>query len=268
MKTRILLALLFYANLIIAQEYNLLETDESGDPAINGIVDLKSISYAIDESVDSLWFKLEFHTSLPGDLGVVFGIDTDLVLDNGLNWESSNNMDLLPEVVFTINRNFIAPDLLYGFSNNNLEHTSTFGENDSTIIVNMELSKLDEDGRFNLVLGSSTFDCDVNNRSIFDDLPESGYLTIDILSSAIEVQPFFDLDIYPNPVENEFYLKSGNNQEIEAVDIYNSSGILITKLHNIYEKNLSINCADWEKGIYFMTIKCNSKIRLCKVVKI
>lgn len=254
MKNLFLILNLFVFSSLAAQNYTLLSTDAAGDPTLTGISDLRSISYAIDESIDSLWFKVELHSSLPGDLGIVFGVDTDLIPENGLNWNSSNNMDLLPEVVFTVNRNFIAPDLLYGFSNNNLDHSSTFGENDSTIIINMKLSNLDDDGRFNLVLGASTFDCDTNNRSVFDDLPDTGFLTIDVTTPISEIPESNPFKVYPNPVRDYIYLESVNSQRIQMIRIYNSNGQLIEDISNTEEGIQKIDCTDLTDGVYFLSI--------------
>lgn len=259
MKKTFLILMLFVSSISIAQDFTLLGVDAEGDPTVSGISDLRAISYAIDESADSLWFKIDLHTSLPGDLGIVFGIDTDLVPENGLNWNSSGNMDLLPEVVFTVNRNFIQPDLLYGFSNNNLNHTSTFGENDSTIIVNMKLSNLDADGKFNLILGASTFDSDVNNRTIYDDLPDTGFFLVDnTTTSVLEIPESSSYRIYPNPARDHLYLESIDKQSIAMVQIYSSNGQLIEEVSNNEEPIQKIDCEDLKGGIYFLSIWDNN----------
>ncbi|MFK8104789.1 MAG: T9SS type A sorting domain-containing protein [Saprospiraceae bacterium] len=268
MKNLCLLLALCFTNSLFAQSYTLLGEDAAGDPTINGIVDLRSISYAVDESADSLWFKLEFHDNLPGDIGVVFGVDTDLVLDNGLNWNSSNNTDLSPEVVFTINRNFIDPTSLYGFSNNDLNQTSIVGANDSSIIVNMQLSNLDADGRFNFVLGSSTFDCDVNNRTIFDDLPETGYFSIDLTTSVAEIEEATALKVFPNPVNDHFYLDQSKAQAGQTTRVYNANGQLVLELSKQSKTLQKIDCADWKSGIYFLSVWDGKEFKRTKLVKL
>ena len=268
MKNLCLLLALCFTNSLLAQSYTILGEDPAGDPTINGIVDLRSVAYAVDEAADSLWFKLEFHDNLPGDIGVVLGVDTDLVPDNGLNWNSSNNMDLLPEVVFTINRNFIDPTSLYGFSNNDLNHTSIVGANDSSIIVNMQLSNLDADGKFNFVLGSSTFDCDVNNRTIYDDLPATGYFSIDLTTSIAEVVAPAAMKIFPNPVKDHFYLDQSSFQAGQLTRVFNANGQMVLELSPQEDPLRKIDCADWQAGIYFLSTWDGKELKRTKLVKL
>lgn len=267
MKKIFLLLSLLTCTLLSAQDFTVLSTDAEGDPTINGIADLRSISYAIDESNDSLWFKVELHTTIPGDLGIVFGIDTDLIPENGLNWNSSNNMALLPEVVFTVNRNFIDPSTLYGFSNNDLNHVSTIGDNDSSIVINMKLSTLDSDGRFNLILGASTFDCDTNNRSIFDDLPDTGFLTIDPTTPTSEISKPVSINIYPNPVRDYIFLENINNQPFQTIRIFNNRGQLIQEVSKEEEVIQRIDCTNLINGIYYLSIFNTHEIFNTKFIK-
>ncbi|MEM1219326.1 MAG: T9SS type A sorting domain-containing protein [Bacteroidota bacterium] len=250
MKYTLLFLSLCLAPSLFAQDFILLENDPENDPTLNGVADLRSVSYAIDEAADSLWFEIALHTEIPGDLGIVFGIDTDLVPDNGLMWDFPSNMDLAPEVVFTINRNFIAPDQLYGFSNIMLEQQARFGENDSTIIVNMSLSTLDEDGRFNLVLGSSTFDCDANNRFIFDNLPETGFLTVDITSSVQEVTGSVRARAFPNPVIDILYVEKLAGKKIDSYWVFNSAGQRVACPGSVTPAFLEIHSAGLVPGLY------------------
>jgi len=250
MKYTLLFLSLCLAPSLFAQDFILLENDAENDPTMNSIADLRSVSYAIDEAADSLWFEIALHTELPGDLGIVFGIDTDLVPDNGLQWDFPGNMDLAPEVVFTINRNFIAPDQLYGFSNITLDQQARFGENDSTIIVNMALSTLDDDGRFNLTLGSSTFDCDANNRFIFDNLPETGFLTVDITSNITEASAPVSTKAFPNPVLDQLYVEKLDRKQIDTYLIFNSAGQRIACPGLVTPSYLEINSVGLVSGLY------------------
>ena len=250
MKYTLLFLSLCLAPSLFAQDFILLENDPENDPTLNGVADLRSVSYAIDEAADSLWFEIALHTELPGDLGIVFGIDTDLVPDNGLQWDFPGNMDLAPEVVFTINRNFIAPDQLYGFSNITLEQQARFGENDSTIIVNMRLSALDDDGRFNLTLGSSFFDCDANNRFIFDNLPETGFLTVDITSNVTVASVPVSTKAFPNPVLDQLYIEKPAGKTVDTYWIINSAGQRIACPGSVTPVFLEINSAGLTSGLY------------------
>ena len=72
--------------------------------------------------------------------------------------------------------------------------------------------------------------------------------------------------ILPNPATDIIDIKS-NKQSIEAVFIYNVSGRLIKEIKNLYKDDLSINIADFEKGMYFLKIKNSNGISIMKFVK-
>ncbi len=252
MKLNLLLLLLIFSSPLFSQDFNLLYDDAQGDPSVNGIADIKSVSYAIDEAADSIWFKVEFYNSIAGDLGIVYGIDTDLTPGNGLEWNSSNNSSLKPEVVFTVNRNFIAPETIYGFSNITLDYTSYEGETDSVMITNLTLSQLDEDGKFNFVLGTSGFDADVNNRTIFDDAPESTFLTVDVTTSVEDINGLMDTPkFYPNPGRNQVELTQLPNS-LQLI-CYDQWGREWQKL-SISTTTFTLDTSSWPEGMYYFKI--------------
>ena len=251
MKFFYVLSFLFITSFISAQDFQVLVSDPAGDPTINGIADIRTVSYAVEESMDSLWFKVEFYNSIGGDMGMVFGVDTNLVVDDGFEWNSNNNTSLKPDVIFTVNRNFIDPTIIYGSSSIPLNHESREGDNDSTIIVNMPLSNLDSDGIFNLLIGAGGFSVDVNNRNVYEDAPDAGFITVDI-STAIPTiySPKHSLKILSNPTQDycQLVFEASGTKRLQ---VYNANGQLFQELV-IRENSYSLDCREWSTGVYFL----------------
>ncbi len=75
----------------------------------------------------------------------------------------------------------------------------------------------------------------------------TGYLT-DIVQNKL----IHDVQVYPNPFEDRFFIKSAFT-DINEIDIFDSKGCLIKIVKN--SKNLvEINAADLNKGFYFLRI--------------
>lgn len=90
----------------------------------------------------------------------------------------------------------------------------------------------------------------------------TGGLTIgDCIVSALDDFTDFQVSLYPNPSESEFTLETINKSEIS---VYNLTGELV------YQSECTGKCAfgkEFEKGIYYISVRGKETIRNFKVVK-
>lgn len=71
-----------------------------------------------------------------------------------------------------------------------------------------------------------------------------------------------NLRIYPNPVDNFFYLST--NEKVQ-VEIFNAAGQIVLQTQS--QNNEKINVSGLPKGIYFIKINCNGKTSLHRLLK-
>ena len=89
------LMIIFSCRHAVSQNWQLLGEDETGDCADISIPDFSLAFYAVDTQQDSLWLLFVYDTSTSdthGDFGLVLGVDTNLVLDDGdYVWDGPTN---------------------------------------------------------------------------------------------------------------------------------------------------------------------------------
>ncbi|RFC55114.1 T9SS type A sorting domain-containing protein [Brumimicrobium aurantiacum] len=74
-----------------------------------------------------------------------------------------------------------------------------------------------------------------------------------------------NLTVYPNPVQNELNI-SNENGVIENVTIVSASGSVIYS--SVVESNkVTVNTANFDAGIYFVTVRSENNVKTVKVVK-
>ncbi|MCB9335785.1 MAG: T9SS type A sorting domain-containing protein [Flavobacteriales bacterium] len=102
----------------------------------------------------------------------------------------------------------------------------------------------------------------INGTSVFHYFPDD----IDCSNSLTAVSSIKNnsqLSIYPNPVKD--VLRIETTEQIEQISIYNINGSLVRTINN--EQNGWINVAGLSKGMYFMTIKTETRITQSKFIK-
>ena len=85
-----------------------------------------------------------------------------------------------------------------------------------------------------------------NNYTV--DLGTDTVLNVD--DFAIENQLF----IYPNPAENELFLKGNNLEKITVIKIYDASGRLMYSENTPFRNKKSINISTLKVGVYFLQV--------------
>lgn len=72
------------------------------------------------------------------------------------------------------------------------------------------------------------------------------------------------IQVYPNPVADEFSLKIQNDVEVESLKLYDISGKLIKEVSDFNEK---VNISGLTSGVYFLKIKTSKGEFLSKILK-
>ncbi len=86
------------------------------------------------------------------------------------------------------------------------------------------------------------------------------------VTTGIEYVPFTGLDIYPNPnAGNKLFIDS-KEHAMNQVQIFDMQGKLITSINANGSKNLSIDIANFDKGIYIVRTSSGDLTNLSKVV--
>lgn len=180
-KYSILLSLVWFALTSgLSQNYSVLGADSQGDCSCN-CSDIKSVSYAVNTSIDSAWFKIVTYNTRAVDYNYTLAVDYDLNTANGhsMTFTTSNNQcqgvqnfnmknDQL--VVVTPTVNFIEY-ISYNFGQVNKNVAVSF-EDAYTTIIRVKLSDIDKnaDGVINVIasLGENGF------YNVQDVAPDAG----------------------------------------------------------------------------------------------
>jgi endonuclease I len=98
-----------------------------------------------------------------------------------------------------------------------------------------------------------------NNRNPFIDHPEwADSIWTAVTTGFIEqMSSMKSFNVYPDPSENLFNISSSDNKKSKAdVVITNVLGEVVLSVKNVELRNsgYSVNCEEWKKGIYFITI--------------
>lgn len=208
----ILSALLCLHVSVAAQTFSQIISDPMGDN-LNGVADIKTVSYAMDLAKDSIWFKVETYNPKTdsNDFGLEIGLDTDMNINNGTIWDGSNKAMKYDHALF-ITQNSMFPGLRtaeIGTSGSTTSFKANITRPDKyTWVINAQLSKLDKDHKFNIIVGGAFFDCPYTPGSVYDDAPNTGYKTITAPAAVPSVTPAPIVSIYPNPVKDHLIISS------------------------------------------------------------
>ncbi|MEY8758406.1 T9SS type A sorting domain-containing protein [Chryseobacterium tongliaoense] len=109
-------------------------------------------------------------------------------------------------------------------------------------------------------------------RFIYDDAGDYSYgvvvddllITNGVVLATSEVSVTDQVNVYPNPVKDNVFITSGNQNKIGKVSIIDMSGKMIKTFE---KKQDSYDLSDLQKGIYIMTISGDKEIIKKKILK-
>lgn len=236
----------------VSQNFTLLTYDPSGDNTLPYVADIQALYYSIDNVHDSIWFKVQTYNAMDpnGDVGLMFGLDTNMVTTDGLQWQG-NNHSMNYDLAYFIFQDAMSPNY-YGYtytSSGSSPITTTVERPDSfTFIINTRLSLLDPDGHFNLLFGSGAFDI-YSSHSVYDDAPNAGYMTIPAPLGITNISQENSFTVYPNPADNLLFVKS-TAEKIKELKLFDSTGQLIKQV-SCNSFDISVDISVLVNGVYF-----------------
>ncbi len=85
-------------------------------------------------------------------------------------------------------------------------------------------------------------------------------------SNVIPLQPYYDFKLFPNPAKDQLNIQLEQVRNIQAINIYNSSGTLVFSKKQLLNENI-IDIQQWESGIYLVNVLQNGRSFTKKFVK-
>lgn len=248
------LMIVFSCQSAVAQNWQLLGGDEIGDCTDISVPDFSSASYAVDTQQDSLWFLFVYDTSnsdTHGDFGLVLGVDTNLVLDDGgFEWDGPNQ-SLHPDVHYSFIRNSVFQTQIANNPSNPLNAVIYESATFDSVSLRFPLSAFDADGRFNFLAGSIRWG--VGPNGYCEELPNTGFFSVDLTTLALEpLLLSHKISVYPNPATSHVWVDAGR-LEIKRLLLYDLVG------NKINESNGSpVSLSGIENGTYILRIECGN----------
>lgn len=133
---------------------------------------------------------------------------------------------------------------------------------DNQLLANENIQKMGTDGE-KLFLTISTKEHGSELYEITDLMPV--YLATNETTKTEENKnKTLDIRIYPNPVSEYFSVQLKENDKVETVKIFDTSGKLVK---DIIYNNANINIAELSSGIYFIKVKTSKRDYLGKIIK-
>lgn len=85
------------------------------------------------------------------------------------------------------------------------------------------------------------------------------------LTTSIKSTKSDEMLVYPNPIDDEFFIEL-NNSTIKQFEIFDVSGKLL-ETYSTYESKFNINFSNYSKGVYILRITTDDEIKSLKLIK-
>jgi len=115
-------------------------------------------------------------------------------------------------------------------------------------------------------IGVSTLHVPIGTKNLYEETPvwqDFGQIVEYIPAGMEDNNKATDITIYPNPTSEYFVIE---NVEETALAIYDTYGRLVYSKQTVSASE-TINCSEWTKGIYYITITGNNKRIVKKIIK-
>ena len=73
--------------------------------------------------------------------------------------------------------------------------------------------------------------------------------------------------VYPNPFENEFHVELSGLNDNTAILVYTADGRLVANYTTIQDQLITIDAAQWESGVYFLSYNQGEAQQMIRVIK-
>ena len=234
---------------LLSQNWIVLGNDPSGDLISDDYTDLTEISFRVDDDLDSLWILLIADTThflfKPG-FGVVMGLDTNLVADDGItNWGGANQ-SMQPDLQHTFVTNNAFPNLPPSGPG-----TKWISASKDSLILGFEKFELDDNGQFNVIFGTGIWDLTPGGM-VYDEAPDTSfYLVNAVVSSDQNVLKDQAYVIFPNPAKQ--YLNISGANDLKSIRIFDINGVMVFEAGKMDVKN-EIDISNLTSGNYLIEL--------------
>ncbi len=253
--------IIFFSTFIIcsfngySQSFKLLANDPSGDATVTFAPDIKSLSYDMNVAEDSIWFTVETYTAIDpyGDVGMMFGFDTNSVSNDGLAWNGANSFFNYDQSLLVF-QNIISPNY-YGYYYNSqgsgMAPLIVSRPDSFTFIIRTVLSPLDGDGNFHLLFGTGGFDI-LATRAVFDESPDVGYFDISAVTGVSQSERLQNnFSVFPNPCHGDkINISSGYQTNVKYALFCSGRMVMEGKIQD----NAPVDISGLKSGMYEVVI--------------
>lgn len=220
----------------------------SYDP--NDIKCLEGDEVLITDSDEYLHYIIRFQNT--GTASAI-NVKVEHLLDQRLDWKSLQIEEMSHNGRITVTNESLVE---FMFHNINLPHSS-FNEEESNGYIAFKIKPKDniiELGDIVSATANIFFDF---NPPIITNTENTQYVST-LRSDSFSIE---SVQIYPNPVDNKFFIKSLN--EIQLIEIYSSLG------RKVFESNYlnTIDVSNLKSGVYFITIFTAKGKEVKKIIK-
>ncbi len=183
------------------------------------------------------------------------------------DWEISDEIcksNRLPLEIFVNNSK---PTPAFNFSENNLQ----INFNNQTIDGNTYLWDFGDGNTSTLINPSHIYTNygSYNVKLISYNACGNDSITIPLsINLGLNENDIDKITISPNPTNNIINIYSPNNEEINKIQLFNTSGQLIYSDLLLKSNSISINLSKFAKGIYYLHIQNKENINIKKIVKL
>lgn len=237
---------------------------------LNGILIFKIPSLPPSKEILGASLTLNFEGKLGNPTGKidVHGLDykREAIIENDLFWQGNFGMDskgfsIMNDIITgdsspgLIESNQFASDRLLEYLNLQFE-AGAHGNNYMLLRLNVDVENEQNGAYYKIVSGDSK---NSFKRPILK-------FTLDHESGIEDIKENL-VELYPNPVNSELYLKNINDKcEIEILDF---SGKSFRKINfNGNEKGKSISTSELKSGVFYLKITANEIVKVKKFIKI
>lgn len=182
------------------------------------------------------------------------------VYGNAVVFSDFNNDSFLDILLSGHNSNLVYKTRVYlNIENGGFTELSGTNIHDSYSSASVAIGLVDADSKVDFVISGF--------NSNFSGKTTHLYLNSTLIDDVYDADLCTDIDIFPNPTQNDVFINSDQILEINEVTLYSSDGQLIRQMH--YGGSLPFKITlDGEAGIYFIHLKSNDFYAVKRILKL
>lgn len=165
---------------------------------------------------------------------------------------------------------------VFNLRNNEMQMLGSVNTSIYSFDFNYFTSQADAEANINPIANPETYTNTSNPEEVYFRMSNSYTGTaitdsfkIATSEAALSLDEFIvdNFEIYPNPVNNQLYIKSNNNLEVNKVEVYNINGQILNS-HNLNSSDFnSLDFSNYAKGVYLIKVYAGKESFVKKIIK-